>query len=144
MPYDLRKFSKGYKVCKKNGKKCFSKKPLPKARAEAQMKAIHANTNESLDTNAVGGKLTFAKVQKDNRGYFAKVEYTIADHEGSRLDLYYKLGQNPDYKFFQIDGRTFEDPHDHETVEALNHFGLSGDDIEMAGQDGYDKIAGNE
>jgi hypothetical protein len=48
MPYDLRKFKGGYKVCKKNGSKCFSKKPMPKARAERQIAALHINTNESV------------------------------------------------------------------------------------------------
>jgi hypothetical protein len=42
MPYKLKKFKKGYKVCKSSGK-CFSKKPLPRKRAEAQRKAIYAN-----------------------------------------------------------------------------------------------------
>lgn len=43
MPYKLQKTGKGFKVCKKAGGKCFSKKPLPKERAKAQMAAIYAN-----------------------------------------------------------------------------------------------------
>ena len=42
MPYKIKKIGKGgYKVCKKFGKsKCFSKKPLSKNKAIAQMRAI--------------------------------------------------------------------------------------------------------
>jgi hypothetical protein len=45
MPYKIKKIGKkGYKVCKKyEKKKCFSKKPLPKKRAIAQMTAITIN-----------------------------------------------------------------------------------------------------
>ena len=61
MPYKLKSFGKGkYKVCKKNSNKCFSKKPLPKARAQAQMAAMHINTNESIELpseeNVIGGE----------------------------------------------------------------------------------------
>lgn len=48
MPYKLKKFGKGYKVCKKTGSKCFSKKPLPKKRAIAQMAAIRINEDSNL------------------------------------------------------------------------------------------------
>ena len=41
MPYFLKKLKNGYKVCKTlEPNKCFSKKPLPKAKAIKQMKAI--------------------------------------------------------------------------------------------------------
>jgi hypothetical protein len=50
MPYKLKKFGSGYKVCKKYGKqKCFSKKPLSKERAKAQMRAIIANESLSFE-----------------------------------------------------------------------------------------------
>ncbi len=146
MPYViLKKGPVGYKVCKKSDHSvCFSKKPLPKARAERQMTALHIATNENLNSNEVGHALTFDKVEKDNRSLYAKVEYTIAGKEGSKLDIYYKLGKSPedtDYVFFQVDGKTLEDPHSEETAETLKKYNLSGDDIEMAGQDGYEKIA---
>jgi hypothetical protein len=41
MPYSLRKVQGGYKVYGPNGPK--SQKPLPKARAEAQLRALYAN-----------------------------------------------------------------------------------------------------
>jgi hypothetical protein len=47
MPYKIKKSGTGYKVCKKKGGKCFSKKPLPKKRAVDQMKAIMANENKT-------------------------------------------------------------------------------------------------
>lgn len=41
MPYTIKKEGKGYKVCKQdNPERCFSKKPLPKERAEKQRIAI--------------------------------------------------------------------------------------------------------
>ena len=50
MPYKLKKVGSGYKVCKKLGKqKCFSKKPLPKSRALAQMRAMIVNENVSFE-----------------------------------------------------------------------------------------------
>lgn len=44
MPYKIRKKEGGFKVCKLSGK-CFSKKPLSKKRAKAQMAAIQINSN---------------------------------------------------------------------------------------------------
>ncbi len=49
MPYKVRKSGKGYKVANKETGKTYSKKPLSKEKADAQMRAIYANTNESVD-----------------------------------------------------------------------------------------------
>jgi hypothetical protein len=43
MPYETRKVGSGYKVFKKGTSKSFSKKPLPKERAKAQMRALYMN-----------------------------------------------------------------------------------------------------
>lgn len=43
MPYELRKADSGFKVFKKGTSKSFSKKPLPKGRAQAQMRAMYAS-----------------------------------------------------------------------------------------------------
>lgn len=43
MPYSIKKKGSGYKVCKKDSSKCFSKKPMTKEKANRQMKAIYAN-----------------------------------------------------------------------------------------------------
>jgi len=40
MPYDVVKSGAGYKVAKKGTKKTYSKKPMSKAKAMAQMRAI--------------------------------------------------------------------------------------------------------
>jgi hypothetical protein len=49
MPYKIVKRGSGYKVCKKTGSKCFSKKPLSKKKANAQRAAIAINTRESTN-----------------------------------------------------------------------------------------------
>jgi hypothetical protein len=49
MPYKIKKSGSGYKVCKKKGGKCFSKKKLSKSRAKAQLRAILVNTHESIN-----------------------------------------------------------------------------------------------
>ncbi len=43
MPYELRRSGKGWKVGKVGSKTAMSRKPMPKARAEAQMRALYAN-----------------------------------------------------------------------------------------------------
>jgi hypothetical protein len=43
MPYEIVRSGSGYKVAKKTGGKTFSKKPLSKTKAVAQMRAIYAN-----------------------------------------------------------------------------------------------------
>ena len=40
MPYTIKKFKNGYKVCKKDETKCFSNEPLTKENATKQMQAI--------------------------------------------------------------------------------------------------------
>lgn len=40
MPYHIKKTKEGFKVCKKDNSKCFSKKPMTKIKAIKQMKAI--------------------------------------------------------------------------------------------------------
>jgi hypothetical protein len=41
MPYEIKKEGKGYKVVNTATKKEHSKKPIPKARAEAQMRLLY-------------------------------------------------------------------------------------------------------
>jgi hypothetical protein len=42
MPYILRKQkTRGYKVCKRGSRKCFSKRPLTKCMATRQMRALY-------------------------------------------------------------------------------------------------------
>lgn len=46
MPWKLVRSGKGYKVVKKATGEAMSKKPMPKARAMAQMRALYANVKE--------------------------------------------------------------------------------------------------
>jgi hypothetical protein len=46
MPYEIRKFPDGYKVCKKETDTCFSKNPIPLKNAVAQRKAIGMSGGE--------------------------------------------------------------------------------------------------
>jgi len=48
MPYKIKKFNNGYKVCKLNNDKCFSNKNLSLENAKKQMKAIIYNENKNL------------------------------------------------------------------------------------------------
>lgn len=48
MPYKKQKSGKGYFVVNKDTGKKFSKSPLPETRANAQLAALHMNTNESV------------------------------------------------------------------------------------------------
>lgn len=45
MPYKIVNVDEGYKVCKKDNNKCFSKEPLTLENAEAQLKAIGINSH---------------------------------------------------------------------------------------------------
>lgn len=56
MPYTIKKSDSGYKVCKKAGGKCFSKSPLSKAKATAQMRAIYANEKFDVVCSALLNK----------------------------------------------------------------------------------------
>ena len=61
MPYVVLKKGSGYKVCKKNSNKCFSKSPLSKSQAVKQQKALYANESmisfkEFYEQQLQGGK----------------------------------------------------------------------------------------
>lgn len=47
MPYSIRKEKGGYKVMSKDTGKTHSNKPLSKARAMAQMRAMYANVKDA-------------------------------------------------------------------------------------------------
>lgn len=55
MPYIIKEFEEGYKVCKKDGKKCFSKDPIPLKRAIKQRKAIGMMSGGQTDADTVKG-----------------------------------------------------------------------------------------
>ena len=43
MPYEIREREKGFQVCKKGSRRCYSNDPLPLNRAERQLKALYAS-----------------------------------------------------------------------------------------------------
>ena len=47
MPYKIKEFKNGFKVCKKDDSKCFSNEPLTLQTATKQLKAIEINEHEN-------------------------------------------------------------------------------------------------
>jgi len=70
MPYTIKKVKDGYKVCKKDDSKCFSKHGMSKEKAEKQMKAIGLSGGLKPITARVGGKVLLKK--KIVEKYFPK------------------------------------------------------------------------
>jgi hypothetical protein len=65
MPYIIKKFNNGYKLCKKDDKnKCFSNEPITKNKAEKQLKAILINENKEGGNNPVDKEL-YEKIKKE-------------------------------------------------------------------------------
>ena len=57
MPYILRKQkTRGYKVCKRGTRKCFSKRPLTKYMAKRQMRALYLHERVGAGAGTGGGK----------------------------------------------------------------------------------------
>ena len=55
MPYILRKQkTRGYKVCNRGTRKCFSKRPLTKYMANRQMRALYINERVGAGTGGGG------------------------------------------------------------------------------------------
>ena len=151
MPYKIYK-KNGYKVCKPGGKKCFSKKGLSKEKATAQQKALYASeqTNESLDMNSVGN-LEFVAVYPSTDQ--ASVVYGVKKEPYVKVTLIYTLKDSfyPEYENFEIKDQNDPkgvskipddegNPYSEESISLLKMYGLTPEDIEMAGQDAPDKI----
>ena len=58
MPYEIKKSGEGFKVFKKGTSKAFSKSPMKKKEADAQLKALYANTNEGKTNTMKKSELT--------------------------------------------------------------------------------------
>lgn len=71
MPYEIKKQKTGYKVCKKNTDKCFSKKPIPKINAIKQKYAIELHESSKTGGNYPEGfkKYSFIIRPKIGSGY---------------------------------------------------------------------------
>ena len=154
MPYKIYSHKGKYRVCKPGGKKCFSKKGLSKAKAEAQQKALYASENvkESLDTSKVGSNLEFKMVmpplQSEKK---CSVFYKVLSDPGADLVIVYSIGtiaEDTDYLYFAIvdhndpHGKPHieEDPLSESAKALLKTYRLTPSDVEMAGDDGYEKI----
>ena len=154
MPYTVRKSGSGYKVFKKGTQKSFSKKPhKTKEEAREQQKALYASekVDEALNTKEVGSNLEFKSVIPTMDRTEASVVYKVKSEPNTNLTVVYDLGSNleeTDYKYFTIrdhndpKGKPHkgEDPMSEESKEILATCDLSSEDLEMAGQDGYNKI----
>lgn len=78
MPYEIKEFNDGYKVCKKTGnKKCFSNNPMPYENAVKQQRAI------GLSEGLYGGRV----LNLDNfRNYLKKFNISENDYlENARI-----------------------------------------------------------
>lgn len=147
MPY----YSKDKCIYKKGSSK---KVGCTKGPIKNYMAALHANVEESLDTSKVGSNLEFKSVIPTADKTEVSVFYGVKSDQGTDLVLIFSLGQtaeDSDYLYGVVydkndpKGRPqkFEDPSSKETVALLNTYHLSSNDVEMAGQDAYEKIASN-
>jgi hypothetical protein len=154
MPYNVKKSGSGYKVFKKGTKKSFSKKPLAKKKAEAQMKALYASEqqNENLqeEVQEMSGTLVFKNLYKYPKANEFHVHYSLEGNENVLISLVYSAGETMeevDYIETRVTDSSipnievFEDPISEEAKAILDRYSLTGDDIENAGQEGYERIS---
>jgi hypothetical protein len=149
MPYNVKKSGSGYKVFKKGTKKCFSKKPLTKKKAEDQMKALYAS--ESLISEEIeSDTLEYFKLWKYPKLNQYHLWFKLEKNKNVLFTIVYTAGETMDdidYIETQVtDGSVpnieiFEDPQSEEAKQILSRYNLTGDDIENAGEEGYEKIA---
>lgn len=104
MPYHLVKSGSGYKVRNKRTGKTYSKSPIPRERAEAQMRAMYANSSdpkESVTNNSLSMKIDEALRQNNihhqplnldpfTRSYMQTALWSSTD-DGEPLDKNYKI-----------------------------------------------------
>ena len=149
MPYNIKKIGKGYKVFKKGTSKSFSKKPLTKKKAEDQMKALYANESLVTETETQHDTLEYFKLWKYPKLNQYHLWFKLGSGKDILFTLVYSAGETMDdidYIETQVTDpgipniEIFEDPHSEEAKEILDRHGLTGDDIENAGQEGYEKI----
>ena len=149
MPYKVKKSGKGYKVFKKGTSKSYSKKPLPKKRAEAQMRALYANESLVAEQEVQSDSLEYLKLWKYPKLNQYHLWFKLQNNKNALFTLVYTAGETMDdidYVETQVtDGsipniEIFEDPQSEEAQQILGRYGLTGDDIENAGQEGYEKI----
>lgn len=157
MPYKIYSYGKGkFKVCKPGKTKCFSKKGLTKEKAQAQQKALYASEKnlqeKKIDLSKVGSNLEFKGVIPSMDVKKCSVLYKVLSEVNTDLIVVYKLGKDleqTDYYYFAVydhndpKGRPQieEDPQSKSSENLLKIYDLTPDDVEMAGQDGYERIS---
>lgn len=143
MPYKVYKKGSGYKVCKKNSNKCFSKKPLGKKKATAQMKAILANEAEGQEEIEMFDKPTSVegKVATFDLGNGCEVRVGVKNAEDD-VDFTIDLGSERRISF------NFTNPQDGEDIiKSLNNLPicvsrLTIDDLEDMGGLAIEAVTG--
>lgn len=145
MPYHVKKSGKGYKVFKKGSSKSYSKKPLTKSKAHAQMRALYAN--ESIETQ--GETLEYFKLWKYPKANEYHTWFKLGSGKDILFTLVFSAGEtmnDVDYIETRVTDpglpaiQIFEDPQSEEAQKILSQYGLTGDDIENAGQESYEHI----
>jgi hypothetical protein len=104
MPYVVHKSGSGYKVFKKGSSKSFSKKPLTKAKAKAQQKALYASeaANEALNmADVVQSKEAAYNLEQKSLTFPSRNKAVAVYHYKSKKD-------NIDLFLHFTVGRTFE------------------------------------
>lgn len=104
MPYHVVKSGSGYKVRNKRTGKTYSNHPIPKKRAEAQMRAMYANSNESIESriNCLSMKIDEALRQNNihhglvnidpfTKSYMQTALWSTTDDDGQPLDKKYDI-----------------------------------------------------
>jgi len=105
-----------------------------------------------MSTKRVGSNLEFKSVIPTADKTEATVFYKVKSDPGADLALVFSLGKTPedtDYSYGAVVDRNdlrgrpkkFKDPSSEETVKMLFIHDLTPNDVEMAGQDAYEKIA---
>lgn len=102
MPYHVVKSGSGYKVRNKRTGKTYSNKPITKERAEAQMRAMYANTDESVRRHPLLNKIDEALNERNmlpnainidtfTRAYMETALWSSTDDNERPLDKNYNL-----------------------------------------------------
>lgn len=129
MPYEIRERKKGFQVCKKGSRRCYSNDPLPLNRAERQLKALYASEADMEGAGFFGNllKRTFTGItdmivrprgydpSKHTQGWLrrpldmppledlAKMVASTYKDGDPKIQGYTLLFKTPTVSFFQVD-----------------------------------------
>jgi hypothetical protein len=120
MPYKIEKVDKGYKVCKIDDSKCFSKKPLTFEKAQKQLKAIEINEYENdlknkfpLVDKVINNKKTSTNVIKF-KNQLKEIDLSVDDYLKMAQFIAKNRGYDPKKLKISIDG-----------IHKLNYDGIN-------------------